>query len=196
VFYNVGDQAAGLRTQHRTLLAALRPEAVSLVDAFGWEDYALNSALGRADGDVYRALLDMAQVGGVEVPCLLLLRICAVALLLAALLRCGVASSSRWHDLVIDQRAAVSCVGCADAFSWEHHALNSARGRADGDVYKVQHVLLLCCWVTAVHAELLQYCPSLLLLLLQVSPLNRTQQGPAWESVLKPVMHRKPLPKL
>jgi hypothetical protein len=32
------------------------------VDAFGWEDYALNSALGRADGDVYRALLDMAQV--------------------------------------------------------------------------------------------------------------------------------------
>jgi hypothetical protein len=34
------------------------------------------------------------------------------------------------------------------------------------------------------------------MLLLQVSPLNRTQQGPAWESVLKPVMHRKPLPKL
>eukprot|EP00879_Flechtneria_rotunda_P021197 GHRR01022330.1.p1 GENE.GHRR01022330.1~~GHRR01022330.1.p1 ORF type:complete len:634 (+),score=214.56 GHRR01022330.1:589-2490(+) len=85
-----GAQAAALRTQHRNLLAALRPEAVALVDAFGWEDYALNSALGRADGDVYSALLDMARV----------------------------------------------------------------------------------------------------------SPLNRTQEGPAWEAVLKPVMHRKPIPKL
>uniref|UniRef100_A0A383WBN6 Acyl-coenzyme A oxidase n=2 Tax=Tetradesmus obliquus TaxID=3088 RepID=A0A383WBN6_TETOB len=85
-----GEQAAAARTQHRALLAALRPEAVGLVDAFGWEDYALNSALGRQDGDVYKALLDMATV----------------------------------------------------------------------------------------------------------SPLNRTQQGPAWESVLKPVLHRKPLPKL
>jgi acyl-CoA oxidase len=62
-FVYAGQQAAALRQQHRTLLAALRPEAVALVDAFGWEDYALNSALGREDGDVYRALLDMAQVG-------------------------------------------------------------------------------------------------------------------------------------
>lgn len=85
-----GAQAAAARTQHRQLLAALRPEAVSLVDAFGWEDYALNSALGRADGDVYTALLNMART----------------------------------------------------------------------------------------------------------SPLNRTEAGPAWETVLKPVMHRKPLPKL
>lgn len=85
-----GPQIAAARTQHRQLLASLRPEAVSLVDAFGWEDYALNSALGRADGDVYAALLRMAQS----------------------------------------------------------------------------------------------------------SPLNRTEAGPAWETVLKPVMHRKPLPKL
>jgi acyl-CoA oxidase len=62
MFCFAGEQAAALRTQHRTLLAALRPEAVALVDAFGWEDYALNSALGRADGDVYKALLDMAKV--------------------------------------------------------------------------------------------------------------------------------------
>jgi len=87
---STGAQAAAARTQHRQLLAALRPEAVSLVDAFGWEDYALNSALGRADGDVYTALLNMART----------------------------------------------------------------------------------------------------------SPLNRTEAGPAWETVLKPVMHRKPLPKL
>lgn len=85
-----GPQAAAARTQHRQLLAALRPEAVALVDAFGWEDYALNSALGRSDGDVYTSLLSMAKT----------------------------------------------------------------------------------------------------------SPLNRTEAGPAWETVLKPVMHRKPLPKL
>lgn len=87
---DAGPQAAAARSQHRQLLAALRPEAVALVDAFGWEDYALNSALGRADGDVYTALLNMART----------------------------------------------------------------------------------------------------------SPLNRTEAGPAWETVLKPVMQRKPLPKL
>jgi hypothetical protein len=38
-----GAQAGAAREQHRALLAALRPEAVALVDAFGWEDYALNS---------------------------------------------------------------------------------------------------------------------------------------------------------
>ena len=36
------------------LLAAVRPDAVALVDAFGFDDYLLNSALGRKDGDVYR----------------------------------------------------------------------------------------------------------------------------------------------
>jgi hypothetical protein len=41
------DQAAALRRASRGLLAALRPEAVALVDAFGFEDYYLNSALGR-----------------------------------------------------------------------------------------------------------------------------------------------------
>ena len=30
----------------------------------------------------------------------------------------------------------------------------------------------------------------------KVSPLNATQAGPAWEEVLKPAMHRKPVPKL
>jgi hypothetical protein len=61
-FIPPGAQAAALRAQHRQLLVSLRPEAVGLVDAFGWEDYALNSALGRSDGDVYKALLDMATV--------------------------------------------------------------------------------------------------------------------------------------
>jgi hypothetical protein len=44
---------------------ATQPYAqVALVDAFGLPDYLLHSALGRADGDVYAALLGMAQVGG------------------------------------------------------------------------------------------------------------------------------------
>ena len=54
-------QAAWARAQQYALLAALRPDAVALVDAFGIEDYLLNSALGRADGDVYRALLAAAR---------------------------------------------------------------------------------------------------------------------------------------
>ena len=54
-------QAAWARQQQYALLAALRPDAVALVDAFGIEDYLLNSALGRADGDVYRALLTAAR---------------------------------------------------------------------------------------------------------------------------------------
>jgi hypothetical protein len=56
-------QAEWARRQYYATLAALRPDAVGLVDAFGFSDYALNSALGRADGDVYRALLAAAQVG-------------------------------------------------------------------------------------------------------------------------------------
>ena len=46
--------------QHRNeLLLELRPDAVALVDSFGIEDYQLNSCLGRSDGDVYRALLEV-----------------------------------------------------------------------------------------------------------------------------------------
>ena len=32
----------------------VRPDAVALVDSFGFEDFLLNSAIGRKDGDVYR----------------------------------------------------------------------------------------------------------------------------------------------
>ncbi len=49
-----GEQAGALRRRHRALLAALRPDAVALVDSFGFTDYELNSALGREDGDVYQ----------------------------------------------------------------------------------------------------------------------------------------------
>lgn len=56
-----GLQASWLRAQKRTLVRALRPDAVSLVDSFGYEDYLLNSAIGRKDGDVYTALLAAAK---------------------------------------------------------------------------------------------------------------------------------------
>ena len=54
-------QAAWLRAQKRTLVRALRPDAVAVVDSFGYEDYLLNSAIGRKDGDVYTALLAAAK---------------------------------------------------------------------------------------------------------------------------------------
>lgn len=57
-----GRQASWLRSQKRALVRDLRGDAVSLVDAFGYEDYLLNSALGRKDGDVYNALLSAAKV--------------------------------------------------------------------------------------------------------------------------------------
>ncbi len=54
-------QVEWARKQYYRCLSALRPDAVALVDAFGLTDYQLNSALGRKDGDVYRALLAAAQ---------------------------------------------------------------------------------------------------------------------------------------
>jgi acyl-CoA oxidase len=57
-----GQQTAWLREQKRQLTRQLRPNAVALVDSFGYEDYLLNSAIGRSDGDVYRALLEAAKI--------------------------------------------------------------------------------------------------------------------------------------
>ncbi|RKP26215.1 acyl-CoA dehydrogenase/oxidase C-terminal [Syncephalis pseudoplumigaleata] len=54
-------QAALLRGQLDDTLAELLPEAVRLVDAFDFPDYLLDSALGRRDGQVYRALWDRAM---------------------------------------------------------------------------------------------------------------------------------------
>ena len=55
------EQLKLLRVQKDGLIRELRPNAVALVDSFGYSDYELNSALGRADGDVYKGLLEMAQ---------------------------------------------------------------------------------------------------------------------------------------
>jgi acyl-CoA oxidase len=56
-----GVQAQKVGHLRRLLLQQLRPNAISLVDAWAFTDYELSSAIGRADGDVYNALFDMAQ---------------------------------------------------------------------------------------------------------------------------------------
>lgn len=43
------------------LLTKIRPNAVTLVDAFAITDRKLNSTLGRYDGQVYSALYDYAM---------------------------------------------------------------------------------------------------------------------------------------
>ncbi|KAI9597771.1 acyl-CoA dehydrogenase/oxidase C-terminal [Syncephalis fuscata] len=54
------SQVCLLREQLTDTLAGLLPESVRLVDAFDFPDYVLDSALGRRDGKVYRALWDKA----------------------------------------------------------------------------------------------------------------------------------------
>lgn len=57
-----------------------------------------------------------------------------------------------------------NAVALVDAFGLLDYELNSALGRSDGDVYR--HLLDMA----------------------QGSPLNRTEEGPAWKSVLEPNM--------
>eukprot|EP00892_Ulva_mutabilis_P004748 jgi/Ulvmu1/2645/UM014_0097.1 len=55
-------QAAIVEQYRRQLLRELRPNAIALVDSWAFTDYELNSALGKADGDVYADLLKRAKV--------------------------------------------------------------------------------------------------------------------------------------
>jgi len=50
-----------VRSATSQLLNELRPDVVSLVDAFDIPDRVLNSTIGRADGNVYEALFEAAQ---------------------------------------------------------------------------------------------------------------------------------------
>eukprot|EP00759_Apiculatamorpha_spiralis_P049732 PhF_6_TR44434/c0_g1_i1/m.68397/K00232/E1.3.3.6, ACOX1, ACOX3; acyl-CoA oxidase len=54
-------QAIAVRNAIYTLLAEIRPDAVSLVDAFGFTDRQLKSCIGREDGNVYEAVVDWAR---------------------------------------------------------------------------------------------------------------------------------------
>ncbi|KAJ3063183.1 hypothetical protein HDU98_000971 [Podochytrium sp. JEL0797] len=53
-------QTVWMRSAVKKALAAVRPDAVALVDAWGIPDYVLNSALGRHDGKVYESMFEMA----------------------------------------------------------------------------------------------------------------------------------------
>lgn len=59
--YFSSEQTAMLKEQVIHLLEQVRPEAVSLVDAFALPDYFLHSALGRYDGKVYESMTEMAE---------------------------------------------------------------------------------------------------------------------------------------
>ena len=54
-------QCGWIRARVLSLLAEIRPNAVTLVDSFDFTDFHLNSALGRYDGDVYTSLYEWAQ---------------------------------------------------------------------------------------------------------------------------------------
>lgn len=45
----------------QSLMQAIRPHAVKMVDSWSIPDYVLDSALGRYDGKVYETLYDMAH---------------------------------------------------------------------------------------------------------------------------------------
>lgn len=55
-------QADAVQQLRRQLLRELRPNAISLADSWAFTDYELNSALGKADGDVYNDLLNRAKL--------------------------------------------------------------------------------------------------------------------------------------
>eukprot|EP00002_Diphylleia_rotans_P027228 TRINITY_DN5452_c0_g1_i1.p1 TRINITY_DN5452_c0_g1~~TRINITY_DN5452_c0_g1_i1.p1 ORF type:complete len:678 (+),score=161.81 TRINITY_DN5452_c0_g1_i1:125-2158(+) len=50
-----------LKANIKGLLTEMRPDAIALVDGWNFSDFYLDSALGRYDGDVYRALWEWAQ---------------------------------------------------------------------------------------------------------------------------------------
>ncbi|KAL7317676.1 hypothetical protein PS15m_003998 [Mucor circinelloides] len=55
------DQALMIKQHTIAVLKSIRPDAVALIDAFGFPDYLLNSALGENDGDVYEKMTAMAE---------------------------------------------------------------------------------------------------------------------------------------
>lgn len=55
------SDVANINRECMSLLAEIRPNAVAYVDAFGFKDEELHSAIGRYDGNVYEALFDYAR---------------------------------------------------------------------------------------------------------------------------------------
>lgn len=59
--YFTAPQMNEIQSRVMKLCQALRPQAVNLVDSFGFSDYVINSPLGRYDGDIYRAYFDLVR---------------------------------------------------------------------------------------------------------------------------------------
>jgi len=55
------EQFRHIRDRTYTVMKEIRPDSVSLVDAFDFSDFVLKSSIGRYDGNVYEALFDAAQ---------------------------------------------------------------------------------------------------------------------------------------
>ena len=55
------EHAKWIRDGVLSLLDAIRPNAVALVDAFDYSDFILKSALGRFDGNVYPAIMEASK---------------------------------------------------------------------------------------------------------------------------------------
>lgn len=66
--YANGAQVQMLRDQVEALARELRPDAVSLVDAFNYSDVVLGSYIGAADGDIYTRYADLCTACPV-LPC-------------------------------------------------------------------------------------------------------------------------------
>ena len=63
-----------LTSRRIELMKELRPNAVTLVDAFDFPDRMLNSCLGRYDGNVYEALYEYAKSSSLNKQEVLLLK--------------------------------------------------------------------------------------------------------------------------
>lgn len=59
--YIVPAQALMIKQHFISVLKSIRPDVIALVDAFGFPDYLLNSALGENEGDVYEKMTAMAE---------------------------------------------------------------------------------------------------------------------------------------
>ena len=74
VLENLGDvvghldvaQTGACRAALRSLLGVVRADVVPLMDAFEFPDNALNSALGRRDGNVYEALFQSTKLNPIN----------------------------------------------------------------------------------------------------------------------------------
>ncbi|KAI9297992.1 acyl-CoA oxidase [Neoconidiobolus thromboides FSU 785] len=59
--YFNGEDIQQLSLKVTELMEQIRPQAVNLVDGFGFSDYVINSPFGRYDGDIYQAYFDLVK---------------------------------------------------------------------------------------------------------------------------------------